>query len=190
MPFPGKIWTPSSLPWVVLCFCSLRERLILHNFKALILFYGGKNFFSQGLLSSPRIISKMLWCYIFVWEADKTRYSSAHRMTLNPVGQWRSESIKKPQSFCLKMWGDVNPKCGCVLPLQPLPPNPWLLFDCSAVLMPTIYNGEELGLVSTGLGMESGLRGVWLTAEPWGSRCRLYLPCVVPHLPEAGGRAG
>lgn len=33
--------------------------------------------------------------------------------------------------------------------------------------MPTIYNGEEIDLVvSEGLGVESRLSGVWLTAEP------------------------
>ena len=47
-------------------------------------------------------------------------------------------------------------------------------FDWSATLMPMIYTHEELGLVTKGLGVESGLSGAWLTAQPRGS-C-LYLP--------------
>lgn len=77
-------------------------------------------------------------------------------MTLSLV---EDQKVWEKISKLLKMLGDVNPKRGFKFPHQPPPPKPMnCSFDCSAVLMPTIYNGEELGLVSKGLGVESGLR--------------------------------
>lgn len=71
-----------------------------------------------------------------------------------------TKSLKKPRSFLVEDGGRCKPNTQFLFPLPPYPPKPGCSFDCSAVLMPTINNGEELGLVSKGLGVESELLGV------------------------------